>query len=675
MKKLQVLLASLLVAGASLSASAYSKIGISFNRTATNAGSVTTTVVDQDGKPISGATATVTTSTDFKGTTGSVAASMLCFNVNGSTSPTINFSVAISGLKESLEFSEVGVDIHALNGSNAYQSNSDNKNRKWTVALTQNGNAFATLSDIDIAAGVGESGSVHKFWSMTGSEVTATGDLTLNFTISANASTNVGCFFGLTDITIGGHERINPTAGPEPEPEPEPTGFGGTDKYYNIVWKTDGSYMAESGSGVLQVEGKSNASKQYWQFLPTDKENCYYIQNAVTKRYIEACKTSADNTYNIGTVADPVEYYICQESSQNNAYRMTSTNCSNYSDTSKSPVGLNKNGANSYIITWTAGTGNSGSYWYINATEFDYDYEAAAAATKHTDFAKSAQVYFMPCGTFGSAYYVKSLKLSGEGAAKELDYPCTTWGGASKKTGTPNSSNYYSIFTTDKGQVVPGKEVEVKVNLQGVPTEGYLAQVCFDWNRDGEFEDVKSITTFTGKDLTFKATVPEDAKLGESRLRFRLTINGQEGADEEVAAGQILDCQVITVAEQEPTITVTANDPDRGAAWYDEAESMAKAAAVGDAKFLCWLEGKKVVSTTANYEVEAVRPRTLVAVFSVNTTNERPTGIKVQQTTDNGRAYPQPIYYNLQGVRVDKPIKGETYIRKDSPAKGQVVKF
>lgn len=671
MKKLQVL-ALLLASGISLTASAYSKIGISFNRTGTDAGSVTTTVVDQDGKEISGATATVTSSQAFKSTGGSVTASMLCFGVNGNTSPSVNFSVAITGLKESVKFSEVGMDIHALNGSNGYQSNNDNKDRKWTVALSQGSTGFATLSDIDVAAGVGESGNVHKFWSLTGSEVTATGELTLNFTISANAATNVGCFFGLTDITIGGHERINPTAGPGPEPEP--TAFGGEKKYYHIVWKTDGSYMTETGSGVLQVEGKSNVAKQYWQFLPTGKDNCYYIQNAVTKRYIEACKTSANNTYNIGTVAEPVEYYISSESAQNGAYRLTSTNCSNYSDTSKSPVGLNKNGANSYIITWGAGTGNSGSYWYINATDFDYDYEAAAAATKHTDFAKSAQVYFMPCGTFSSAYYVKSLKVTGEGAAKELDYPCTTWGGASKKTGTPNSSNYYSIFTTDKGQVVPGKEVQVQVSLQGVPTEGYLAQVCFDWNHDGEFEDVKTITEFTSKDLKFTTTVPADAKLGESRMRFRLTINGLEGADEEVAGGQILDCQVIAVAEEEAKITVTTNDPDRGTATYDEAETMAKAVAVGNAKFLCWLEGKKVVSTLANYAVEPVRPRNLVAVFSVNTTTERPSGI-IATDTKQATNYAAPIYFNLQGGRVDKPVKGETYIRKDSDSKGQIIIF
>lgn len=454
----------------------------------------------------------------------------------------------------------------------------------------------------------------------------------------------------------------------------ENDGFGGDSRYYHIVWKSNGSYMTETGGGVLQVEGKANTAKQYWQFLPTGKTNCYYIQNAVTKRYIEACKTAQDNTYNIGTVETPIEYYICSESAQGGAYRLTSTNCSNYSDTSKTPVGLNKNGANSYIITWAAGTSNGGSYWYINETDFDYDFDAAIAATKHTEFAKSAQVYFMPCGTTTTSYYAKTLKVTGEGAVKELDYPCNTWSGSTKKTGTANSSSYYHLYTTDKGHVVPGKEVEVRVTLPVLPAAGYLAQVCFDWNRDGEFDDVKTIDEFTSKSLVFKTTVPEDAKLGESRLRFRLTINGMEGADDEVAAGQILDCQIVVVGEEDHTITVTTNDPNRGSAWYDETEEMVKAVAVGDAKFLCWLEGKKVISTMSKYSVKAGSSRHLTAVFSANITDERPTAIH-NVTPQASTPYAHPVYFNLQGLKVNHPVKGETYIRKDSDNQGQIIIF
>lgn len=447
--------------------------------------------------------------------------------------------------------------------------------------------------------------------------------------------------------------------------------IGGEDKYYHIVWHNNsGSYLTEK-NGALQVEGQSTLAMQYWQFLPTSTEGCYYIQNATTKRYIEACKTAANNTYFIKTTDKPVEYFISKETAVGGAYRLTSTNCSNYADTSKSPVGLNKDGASSNIITWGASTSNTGSYWDIVPTEYDYDVEGVAALKRHTPFAKSSQVYFMPCGSFKATYCARTLKVTGEGAMKELDYPCTTWGGSSSTTGTANTSTWWTLYTTDKGEVARGKAIEVQVRFGTKPTSAYLAQVCFDWNHDGEFEDVQTLTTFSSRDVTFTTTVPADAVLGESRMRFRLTADGEEGPDEDVAQGQILDCMLFTVEPQEATISVRANDPDRGAAYYDAASQTAIAEAVGDARFLCWLEGKKVVSTKASFPVVADRPRSLTAVFSVNTTDVRPDGIPTASVADT--PYAAPLYYDLTGRQVSQPVKGQTYIRKDSPRKGILI--
>lgn len=442
--------------------------------------------------------------------------------------------------------------------------------------------------------------------------------------------------------------------------------------YYHIVWANDaGSYLAETGGGTLQVEGLSKTSMQYWELLPTGNPNCFHIRNAVTGHYIEACKTAKDNTYHISTKATPTEYYIAQESARGGAYRLTSTNCSNYSDTSKTPVGLNKDGASSYIITWDAGASNSGSYWNINATEFDYDYEAIEALKKHTAFAKASQVYFMPCGTHKSTMCARKLTISGEGALKTLDYPCYTWGGTSRKAGTANTSSWWTLYTTDKGEVAQGKEITVEVTLGGTPLEGYLAQACFDWDHDGEFEDVQSITIPT-KSLTFKTTVPANAPLGESRMRFRITDNGLTGPDEEVSQGQILDCMLFTSEPREPEITISVNDTIRGAAYYNGTSAIA--VPCGNAKFLCWLEGKKVVSTMATYAVQPTRPMHLTAVFSSNTTDERPTGIQSPLTAEDA-PYPTPLYFDLNGRTTSTPIKGNMYIRKESPRKGTLIIF
>ncbi|MCQ2206014.1 MAG: GEVED domain-containing protein [Bacteroidaceae bacterium] len=668
----------LLIAGSSMVAMAYEKIGLSFSRTGSDASSVTVNVVDQNGKPIDGVAASVSSSHTFKTTGNAVSGNLLCFDVNGNTSPTITFSVALNGLKEPIDFDIVGMDIHALNGQGNYQQNNDNVNRLWNVSMTQNDQTFSSLSDIDIAAGIGENQtSVHKFWALKAtSKATVSTVLTLDFTITAG-SENKGCFMGISYITIGGNDIIESKTDPI---IPDDNGFGGSEQYYLIQWYGNAnSYITEGNTGVLQVDAKKNTVKQYWQFLPTGNPNCYHIKNAVTGHYIEACKTSSDNTYNISATETPVEYYISKESALSNAYRLTSTNCANYDNTSKSPVGLNKNGANSYIITWAAGTSNTGSYWYINKTDFDYDYEAAEASKKHTSFAKSAQVYFMPCGSVKSTVCVDKLQLTGEGAMHQLDYPVTTWAGK-KVTGTAVSNTWWTLFTTDKAQVAPGHDIQLDVTLKGIPTTGYIVQACFDWNHDGEFEEVLQVDEPTSKALTFKTTVPEDAVLGESRMRIRITDNGMTGPDEDVTMGQILDCIVVTVPYTAPEVTVDVNDHTRGLATKTEAtegsnQVICQATPVGDSKFLCWTDGKKVVSTNASYSVIPERPTHLTAMFSINTTNERPTAIDMSPAISIDEVYDVPRYYDLTGRHVTRPAKGETYIRKNSALTGEVVVF
>lgn len=460
---------------------------------------------------------------------------------------------------------------------------------------------------------------------------------------------------------------------------------GGDGHYYRIVWhKTPSLYLTETTSGVLQVEDQSNTARQYWQVEATGNEHCYYIKNAVTGRYIEACKTAKDNTYNIGTTTTPVEYYVCPEPAFDGAYRFTSINCANYSDTSKTPVGLNKNGSNSYIITWDAGTANAGSFWDVLPTEFDYDIEGAQAQSQHSDYARSAQIYFMPCGSHYSSYLVRKLHVGGE-TLKELDYPCTTWSGSSKKSGTPVTNTWWTIFTTDKAQVTRGSELQIDITLGKAVTEGYLAQLCFDWDRDGVFEDVKTIDNPLSKTLAYTVSVPADAKEGQSRMRFRLTENGLTDPDDEVNAGQILDCIIETTApvslSPERDLTLSVNDPNRGTAVSDcdaTAEAgthvTATATPLGNARFLCWLEGRKVVSTTAVYEFDFVRPTHLKAMFSVNTAAPSD-GIHDVTAEADGQPYETPLYYDLSGRLVSAPVKGETYIRKDSNKTGTIVIF
>lgn len=176
---------------------------LTFARTGTDASSVAVSVVDENGVAIEGANATlVSTSHNFKGTAGSVTKSILCPNVNANAnpSPTIKLTFTVTGLSEFYTFNELGLHIHALNGSGSYQQNYDNVKRQWNVDVDAQESDFGTLSDIDIAAGIEGS---NKMWEVSSSSNINTGKKGLTITLTITPGTeNKGCFFGLSEIKL-----------------------------------------------------------------------------------------------------------------------------------------------------------------------------------------------------------------------------------------------------------------------------------------------------------------------------------------------------------------------------------------------------------------------------------------------------------------------------------------
>lgn len=186
-------------------------ITLKFHRTGTTASSVSVSVVDAADNPISGVSASMTASHEMKATQNAITSAILCPNVNGSTSPTIVLTFQITGLPEGFTFNAAGLDIHALNAGANYQSNADNKARQFNVAVSQGTDPdhlqpFAALANIDIAAGVGTDGAVHKVWqAVAAAEAEAGTSLTVRLTITKGAE-NLGCFFGLSSLTLGTYE-------------------------------------------------------------------------------------------------------------------------------------------------------------------------------------------------------------------------------------------------------------------------------------------------------------------------------------------------------------------------------------------------------------------------------------------------------------------------------------
>lgn len=394
MKKLYfTILAMLLVITGQ--AFAAQSIGLRFNRTGTDASSVTISVVDENGTAISGASATMTSSHDLKGTSNAVTSSIICPNANGNTSPNITLSFTISGVPAGFTFDKVGLDIHALNGGSNYQEPNDNVVRQWNIDTKVNNAAFGALSDIDIAAGVGSSGDVHKVWDITGSTVNADGTVTVALTIT-KGSTNQGCFFGLSEVRLS-TDGQEPTPEPEPEPEPEPTPDGDYKVYY-IQWKNTGTnYITEESDHRLTVQSKDNTKAQFWMFIPTGNENYYYIKNTATGRYMGSCNLNPSSASKISTSTSPVEYYVGKSTAKSGQHWFSSTDCANYSSESSGPRALNKDGASDYVITWVTrqnGTYDDGSYWKLVETPDLYEVRAFEPSTA--------------IGNIGASYNVES---------------------------------------------------------------------------------------------------------------------------------------------------------------------------------------------------------------------------------------------------------------------------
>lgn len=700
MNKITILTGLLLASWCQMNAA---ELQLSFTRSGTTAGDVTVTAGGIDG-----VTAELTSvSHTLKGITNNA---VICPDVNGNTNPEISYVITVNGLPATERFNTLGLDIHALNGAGAYQQPNDNKKRQWNVTASINDNEFASYNDIDIAAGVTEG---HKVWTATATDaVTATSPLVITINVGKGTA-NEGCFFGLSNVTLS-YVEAEPTPDPDPDPDPDDTDA----KVYTIKWKNNtSSYITSQADGSIAVGSYATSSPMFWKFIPTDNENCYYIQNTANDLYIGSCNLTPGSSSRVQMSSTPVEYYVGRTSATEGEIAgcvwLTSTDCANYSSETSDARALNKDGASSYVITWQNGTGRVGSYWTLTETEDLYEprpfepvaaigakgsryhitgadgkyftadgqwadpdetadrnwyfvgtgnttggYQIVSAANDtplndgatyriayngdtfsfltaddskldfagQTDinfvaarsaFALANQIYKMPCGPIGDVF-VRKISI-GDNYHYPMAQRSSTSGNMTFPSVSPTNKSKYVLYTIDAATVERGKEVSMSITLNKEPGE-HTMRLYADWNRDGVFEAAGEITA--AKEATATIAVPADAAKGKTRLRLRLNTNGLNGADDDVA-GQIVDLMLNVVDGYDAIIepTVTVNDPARGTATW--ADGVATATPKGNALFLCWLEGYKVVSIDQNYACStSALPRVLTAVFSANTEPE-----------------------------------------------------
>lgn len=393
--------------------------------------------------------------------------------------------------------------------------------------------------------------------------------------------------------------------------------FPRPDTYYHIVSKNnDQAYMTEEKSGAIVVKGYTPAVRCFWQFVPTDREGCYYIKNATTGRYIESTNKQPASASTISTSETPVEFYVGKNTTEGTptfgAWYFSSTDCDNYADATKSPRALNKDGASSNIIVWTAGQSDRNSYWNIVETDYLYD------PTRST-YARNNQIYQLPCGTKGQNY-IEALSI--HHCAVGMDYPRSITQGGGIANEDANPSTWYTLYTADKAVVEQGQGLTLTLTLKNEPQPGDELFAYFDWDGDGVFETAHTLGN--SKSIEKYFDVPLDAKTGKTRLRLRLTANGLDEAEDDVA-GQTIDLMlyVVDAFGESPVVEVKANAPDRGRVSQAPGEGhevIVSATPKGNATFVCWKEGNQVRSLEPTYTFTPVNQLTrLTAVFTPNT--------------------------------------------------------
>ncbi len=295
-------------------------------------------------------------------------------------------------------------------------------------------------------------------------------------------------------------------------------------------FNNENSYIYESGTSLF-ASPKTNTQRQYWQFIPTEKENCYYIQNVTSKKYIQSTCTAENAQIKVG--ATPVEIEV-KVNNTNGAgpkgyYYICSTDQT--IDTSKDgSLGLNYQESTGKVVAYHIRFNRGNSYWDIVESKYDYE---APAPIERSEYSKRLGVYILPCGEQGDAY-LKSLTVSGEKTAvlHPMNY-----------TSAAKPSGYYAMVRKDSIGVVPGTTFVLNYEAANLGKD-YTVTAYFDWNHDGIFETAHSFMNEANGQA--EISVPADAALGKGRMRVRINDNGMDEADEDVH-GQTYDFQLFTL--------------------------------------------------------------------------------------------------------------------------------
>jgi len=314
---------------------------------------------------------------------------------------------------------------------------------------------------------------------------------------------------------------------PSPVLADEGHAFPESGKTYTLHrFGNENAYLYEQGN-LLYAGARSNTQKQFWQFVPTGKGNCYYVQNVTSKRYVQSSCTSVDAQIETGTA--PVEFQVVKNTSDESTagyYYLCSTD-QDIDSSKDGTLGLNFQASTGKVVAYHIRYNRANSYWDIQESE--YAYETIKPAGRSA-LSKRLGIYNQPCGTLGTAW-LKSCSITGESVTDELAYDAATM-----------PTDYWTLVRTDSAGVVPGGKFTLTYMAEGF-TEDHTATAYFDWDADGIFETRHDFFTQAGGSAEIE--VPSSSATRRVRMRLRLTDNTAEDAEDDVH-GTVYDFQIFT---------------------------------------------------------------------------------------------------------------------------------
>ena len=204
-KKFTLILASMFLC----MGTAWAQLNFTFTR-GTTLDDSSVKVTDIDGNEVSGVTANIaaTAPSNAWNTGGAMATAthVLCANTNTnalsgsiSGSNTITYTLTVEGLSANQAFDLVTYTHVAVNSGGNYQPSNNTDTRHCNFSLSANSTEVGSITDENIWIPTGKSSKDITFEEAVAAN--ESGALTLTLTIS-KGTTNDGCFYGLTGITL-----------------------------------------------------------------------------------------------------------------------------------------------------------------------------------------------------------------------------------------------------------------------------------------------------------------------------------------------------------------------------------------------------------------------------------------------------------------------------------------